>query len=83
LADGILDDETYDWIGVIDGMADTGGSPIVASEMSVVAAFKMAHKFTTLNVSPTGTAGLAGLLEHREHIDDNEKVVVVFSGVLR
>jgi threonine dehydratase len=51
--------------------------------MSVVAAFKMAHKFTTLNVSPTGTAGLAGLLEHREHIDDNEKVVVVFSGVLR
>jgi threonine dehydratase len=43
----------------------------------------MAHKFTTLNVSPTGTAGLAGLLEHREHIDDNEKVVVVFSGVLR
>lgn len=83
LADGILDDETYDWIGVVDGMADTGGSPIVASEMSVVAAFKMAHKFTTLNVSPTGTAGLAGLLEHREHIDDNERIVVVFSGVLR
>lgn len=83
LADGILDDETYDWIGVIDGMADTGGSPVVASEMSVVAAYNMAHHFTSINVSPTGTAGLAGLLEHREHIDDSERVVVVFSGVLR
>jgi len=83
LADGILDDETYDWIGVIEGMADTGGSPVVASEMSVVAAFNVAHQLTDINVSPTGSAGLAGLLEHREHIDDNERVVVVFSGVLR
>ena len=83
LADGILDDETYDWIGVVEGMADTGGSPIVSSEMSVVAAYNLAHQLTTINVSPTGSAGLAGVLEYREHIDDNEKVVVVFSGVLR
>ena len=83
LADGILDDETYDWIGAIEGMADTGGSPIVASEMSVVAAFNMAHRLTSINASPTGSAGLAGVLEHREHIDDNEKIVVVFSGVRR
>lgn len=83
LADGILDDETYDWIGVVEGMADTGGSPIVASESSVVAAYNMAHQLTSINVSPTGSAGLAGLLEYREHIDDNERVVVVFSGVLR
>ena len=83
LADGILDDETYDWIGVVEGMADTGGSPVVSSEMSVVAAYNLAHQLTTINVSPTGSAGLAGVLEYREHIDDNEKVVVVFSGVLR
>lgn len=83
LADGILDDETYDWIGVVEGMADTGGSPIVSSELSVVAAYNMAHQFTSINVSPTGSAGLAGVLEYREHIDDNENVVVVFSGVLR
>ena len=83
LADGILDDETYDWIGVVNGMADTGGSPIVASEMSVVAAYNMAHQLTSIKVSPTGTAGLAGLLECRDNIDDSERVVVVFSGVLR
>lgn len=83
LADGILDDETYDWIGVIDGMVDTGGSPIVASELSVVAAYNLAHQLTPINVSPTGTAGLAGLLEFRDQVDDTERVVVVFSGVLR
>lgn len=83
LADGILDDETYDWIGVVEGMAATGGSPIVASEMSVVAAFNMAHQFTDINVSPTGSAGLAGVLEYRERIADDERIVVFFSGVLR
>jgi len=31
IADGILDDETYDWIGVSDAMADTGGAPVVVS----------------------------------------------------
>ena len=28
LADGILDDETYDWLAVVEGMLDTGGSPL-------------------------------------------------------
>ncbi len=83
VADGILDDETYDWIGVVEGMFETGGFPVVASEDSVVAAWRLAHQYTTVNVSPTGSAGLAGLLEMREHIDDDERVVVVFSGVQR
>ena len=83
LADGILDDETYDWIGVLDGMADTGGSPVVASELSVVASHRMANELTDVHVSPTGSAGLAGVLEMRENIEDDERVVVVFSGVQR
>ena len=64
-------------------MSHTGGSPVVASEDSVVAAWRLAHQHTSVNVSPTGSAGLAGLLEMREHVDDNERVVVVFSGVQR
>lgn len=83
LADGILDDETYDWIGVVEGMASTGGSPVVASEASVAAAYRMGHELTSVNVSPTGSAGLAGILEFREHIEDDERVVVVMSGVQR
>lgn len=83
LADGILDDETYDWIGVLEGMASTGGSPVVASEDLVVRAHELAHQHTDINVSPTGSAGLAGLLAIRNHVADNERVVVVFSGILR
>ncbi len=83
LADGILDDETYDWIGVVEGMAETGGWPVVASEESVIAAHRMSHELTAVNVSPTGSAGLAGLLEIRERIADDERVVVVMSGVQR
>jgi hypothetical protein len=34
-------------------------------------------------VSPTGSAGLAGVLAMRDSIADDERVVVVFSGVRR
>jgi threonine synthase len=37
-ADGILDDETYDWLPVVAAMADTGGSPVVVTESQVVRA---------------------------------------------
>jgi threonine synthase len=83
LADGILDDETYDWVGVCNAMADSGGSPIVCSEQHIVDAYALAHKVTTINVSPTGSAGLAGVLAMRPNIADDERVVVVFSGVRR
>ena len=82
-ADGILDDETYDWIGVLEGMATTGGSPVVAGEDLVVRAHELAREHTSINVSPTGSAGLAGVLAIRDHISDDERVVVIFSGVLR
>ena len=83
LADGILDDETYDWIGVVDAMAHTGGSPVVAAEPHIVEAHRLALAHTSINVSPTGTAGLAGVLAVRGRIADEERVVVVFSGVRR
>ena len=83
LADGILDDETYDWIGVCNAMAESGGSPVVATEQHIVDAYALAHKVTTIDVSPTGTAGLAGLLAIRGDIANDERVVVVFSGVRR
>ena len=64
-------------------MSESGGSPVVASEQDVTNAYAMAHRVTTINVSPTGTAGLAGLLAIRNQIADDERIVVVFSGVRR
>lgn len=82
LADGILDDETYDWVGVVEAMRRNGGVPVVASEADIEAAHRLARE-AGYNVSPTGAAGLAGLLTVRGDIAPNENVVVVLSGVTR
>ncbi len=82
-ADGILDDETYDWVSVCRAMRASGGSPVVASEQHVHRAYELAHATTDIDVSPTGAAGLAGLLAVRDRIAHDERVAVVFSGIRR
>lgn len=82
LADGILDDETYDWVDVVEAMRRNGGIPVVAPEAEIEAAHRLAHE-AGYNVSPTGSAGLAGLLTMRDDIAPNENIVVVLSGVTR
>ena len=83
LADGILDDETYDWIAVCNAMSDSGGSPVVVSEQQIAEAYALAHRVTSIDVSPTGTAGLAGVLSMRNDLADDEMIAVVFSGIRR
>ncbi len=83
LADGILDDETYDGIAVLDAVAATGGDVVVAPEAAIVEAHELARRCTDVPVSATGSAGLAGLLAARGRVGDDERVVVVFSGVAR
>ena len=82
LADGILDDETYDWIGVFENLRRSGGEPVVASESQIEQAHAMAVD-GGFDVSPTGSAGLAGLLAARDRVGDDERVAVVMSGVAR
>ncbi len=82
-ADGILDDETYDWLPVVGAMADGHGSPVVAHEHHVLVANELAVRTTGIDASHTGTAGLAGLLAAREHVAADERVAVIFSGVNR
>jgi len=85
VAHGILDDETYDWAVVVEAMLKTGGTPVVASEERLAAANDAARERTDIPVDPTGSAGLAGLLELRERgeVDDDERVAVLFTGVDR
>jgi len=83
IADGILDDETYDWVGACNAMADGDGWPVEVPEPVVVEAYRLAHAATDIDVSPTGSAGLAGLLAMRREIGDDERVAVVFSGIRR
>ncbi len=79
-ADGILDDETYDWVGVVQGMAASGGRPVAATEAQIVQAHDLASSLTGIPVSVTGSAGLAGLLAMRAEVSDDERVAVLFTG---
>jgi threonine synthase len=83
LADGILDDETYDWVADVVEMKATHGRVVVARESNVIRAAQMGPDVGGVNVSPTGSAGLAGLLECRTELADDARVVLAFSGVKR
>ncbi len=81
-ADGILDDETYDWLGVFEVMQRSGGRPLVAPESLIVEAHDLGRQ-TGIPVSVTGSAGLAGLLTAPGAPAAGERVAVIFSGVAR
>jgi threonine synthase len=74
IATGILDDETYDWAEVIRGMKRSGGFPVLVSEE------RLREATAEHDVSATGAAGLAGLMEIRNEIAANESVAVLFTG---
>ncbi|HEV2259285.1 MAG TPA: pyridoxal-phosphate dependent enzyme [Streptosporangiaceae bacterium] len=85
VAAGILDDETYDWRAVVEGMLATGGRPLVVSEDSLTRASRLAVARTGILVDPTGSSGLAGLLEMRRsgQVGDHDRVAVLFTGLER
>jgi threonine synthase len=85
VATGILDDETYDWRAIVEGMLATGGRALVVSEDSLVEANRLAVAETGIQVDPTGSAGLGGLVEMRRSgvIGDQDRVAVLFTGLRR
>lgn len=84
LADGILDDETYDWVADLREIERTGGRVVVAPEPVVTRAADVAPTSTGVDASPTGTAGVAGLIADIESgVLTSGDVLVVLSGVRR
>ena len=85
VATGILDDETYDWRAVVEGMLITGGLPLVVAEDVLVEANRLAVSKTGIQADPTGSSGLAGLLEMRRSgaIGDQDRAAVLFTGIQR
>lgn len=81
-AHGILDDETYDWLVIVEGMLLSGGFPIVVAEPLVLEAHRQARKETDVRVDPTGSAGLAGLLAYTKAglASCRERSLVLFTG---
>jgi len=85
VASGILDDETYDWLAVLRGVAATGGSTVVVDEATLMEANRLARETTGLAPSHTGSAGLAGLLQLQRQgtVAPGARVGVLITGVQR
>jgi hypothetical protein len=86
VAHGILDDVTYDWLAVVDGMLRSDGSPLVVGEDELVRANALARTHTAIDADHTGTAGLAGLLQfNATHaaVGIDQTVAVLFTGITR
>jgi threonine synthase len=85
IAQGILDDETYDWLAVVGAMLETGGRPVVVSELALADANALAAEATGIAVDATGSAGLAGLRKLRREgvIPHDARVALLFTGVSR
>jgi threonine synthase len=85
IAHGILDDETYDWLAVVEAMLETGGTTVVVDEDTLAEANALARETTGIDVDPTGSSGLAGLLDLNAagDVDPDERVAVLFTGVTR
>lgn len=85
IASGILDDETYDWFAIVEGLEATDGSALCVSEERLRRAQELALEKTGIQVSVTGASGLAGLLELRAQgtITEAQHSVVLFTGVIR
>ena len=79
VAHGILDDETYDWFEIAKYMRLTGGGSLVVGEEALIRAHELACRHSSIPVSATGSAGLAGLLAAQF----KGRAAVIFSGVER
>jgi threonine synthase len=85
IAHGILDDITYDWFKIINGMLKSGGIPVVVSENELKFANKFGRELSDINVDHTGTSGFTGLLKLIENgwITEKNTPAVFFTGVVR
>lgn len=85
LAQGNLDDETDDWLAIERAMVESDGFRVVVAEARLHQARHLAGEANGISVNPTGTAGLAGPPQLREHgaVGPDESAAVVFTGAER
>ncbi len=82
VAHGILDDETYDWHALVEGMLETGGWPVLVDEPTLLEARDLARGPGAIPADATGAAALAGLVAMRRSgvVGADERVVALVTG---
>jgi threonine synthase len=85
IAHGILDDITFDWFKIIQGMFRTGGQPITASEEELKKYNELAREITDIKVDHTGSSGFAGYMKLKKLgiIPADDVTSVIYTGIER
>lgn len=85
VASGILDDEAYDWLAIVEGLLRSGGSLVLADEETLLRARALADEEPGIRTDPTGAAGLAGVLAARARgeLPSGESTAVLITGARR
>ena len=84
VAHGILDDETYDWLALVEAMAATDGDARIVGEPRLIAANRIGRDVAGIAVSATGSAGLAGLMDIcGAGLPEGSRAAVLFTGIER
>jgi threonine synthase len=85
IAHGILDDETYDWAAIVEGMLQSDGYPVVVDDEELAHANRLARAAAGIAVDHTGSAGLAGLMQvlARDPSARRDRTLALFSGIDR
>jgi threonine dehydratase len=83
LADGILDDTTYDGYEIACESLRSGGYPFTVSEEELAAAHALVREKLSVDASATGTAAIAGLtaLCQAGEILPTERTALILTGV--
>lgn len=83
-ATGILDDVTYDWLGVARALLLTGGESVLATEEDIESANQQVRA-AGYNAEHTGSAGYAGLLAalRQGAIAPADTAAVLLTGIQR
>ena len=83
-ATGILDDVTYDWLGVARALFETSGDSVVVSERDILLANQVVSG-AGYDADETGSAGYAGLRAAFTMglVDADETGGVVITGIRR
>jgi threonine synthase len=85
VASGILDDLTYDWLGVLEPTLRGGGWPVVIDEAAALRAHAVVNDISGIRASATGTAGVAGLLDRElaAAVASTDRVLALVTGIER
>jgi threonine synthase len=84
VAHGILDDETYDWLALVEAMAVTDGDARIVGEPRLIEAHGLGREAAGIAVSHTGAAGLAGLIDLAAvGLPEGVRAAVLFTGAER